>query len=150
MTVVVATAKVQIFKQITTPGLLDPLRDGLLLLPQRYKFSSKSQRTPAAPCRTPVVVATAKVQIFKQITTDIAECRSTDGCCCYRKGTNFQANHNMYRLPLLRQTLLLLPQRYKFSSKSQQSRQLELFEEGCCCYRKGTNFQANHNNATTF
>lgn len=37
--VVVATAKVQIFKQITTPGLLDPLRDGLLLA-QKYTNNS--------------------------------------------------------------------------------------------------------------
>ena len=68
------------------------------------------------------------------------------GCCCYRKGTNFQANHNtmtsiLYRFEVVVATakvqifkqittisrelircasLLLLPQRYKFSSKSQQ------------------------------
>ena len=118
-----------------------------------------------------VVVATAKVQIFKQITTIFAlpdvECR----CCCYRKGTNFQANHNRLRLqfqsPLVvvatakvqifkqitthknktsrKIELLLLPQRYKFSSKSQLFRCSITPGNGCCCYRKGTNFQANHN-----
>ena len=44
--VVVATTKVRIFKQITTNKLL---KDGffkLLLLPQRYVFSSKSQHKP--------------------------------------------------------------------------------------------------------
>ena len=118
--VVVATAKVQIFKQITTTTSLLPVLLSLLLLPQRYKFSSKSQPKAVAPMRT-------------------------GSCCCYRKGTNFQANHNCkeqrniskkvvvatakvqifkqittIRLTTqLAQWLLLLPQRYKFSSKSQ-------------------------------
>jgi len=93
-----------------------------------------------------VVVATAKVQIFKQITTDMCLIKSLVGCCCYRKGTNFQANHNgesglvcgvavvvaTAKVQIFKQittilcwfgefkVLLLLPQRYKFSSKSQQ------------------------------
>ena len=96
--VVVATAKVQIFKQITTN--IANLKGGgmLLLLPQRYKFSSKSQPQQAANPENVVVVATAKVQIFKKITTQRAACRNRVCCCCYRKGTNFQANHNRKRL----------------------------------------------------
>ena len=94
MYVVVATAKVQIFKQITTHlhALVGSLR--LLLLPQRYKFSSKSQLSLDILFMAYVVVATAKVQIFKQITTVV----------CAVNALN---------------VLLLLPQRYKFSSKSQ-------------------------------
>ena len=71
-------------------------------------------------CAISVVVATAKVRIFKQITTLGVEC---------------------YTLI----TLLLLPQRYEFSSKSQQYCACISPQTGCCCYRKGTNFQANHN-----
>ena len=41
-----------------------------------------------------VVVATAKVRIFKQITTHSALPNVASRCCCYRKGTNFQASHN--------------------------------------------------------
>ena len=41
-----------------------------------------------------VVVATAKVRIFKQITTQDETGQQVISCCCYRKGTNFQANHN--------------------------------------------------------
>ena len=67
-----------------------------------------------------VVVATAKVQIFKQITTLFI----------------FLCDHEM---------LLLLPQRYKFSSKSQLASNAVKLAASCCCYRKGTNFQANHN-----
>ena len=67
--VVVATAKVQIFKQITTRLPVAYLALVLLLLPQRYKFSSKSQQRDSIDYMAEVVVATAKVQIFKQITT---------------------------------------------------------------------------------
>ena len=118
-----------------------------------------------------VVVATAKVQIFKQITTRVRAMLLICRCCCYRKGTNFQANHNdsegtdteymvvvaTAKVQIFKQIttedgthgngyrLLLLPQRYKFSSKSQQRKVLEYWFPSCCCYRKGTNFQANHN-----
>ena len=141
------------------------------MLPQRYKFSSKSQHytfpsfSSLSCCcyrkgtnfqanhnckmldwrRRWVVVATAKVQIFKQITTYVSYNEIYVCCCCYRKGTNFQANHNCHCIFVNFTGLLLLPQRYKFSSKSQ--REAEGLKEwyGCCCYRKGTNFQANHN-----
>ena len=118
----------------------------MLLLPQRYIFSSKSQ------------LVKHKVYIFVS-------------CCCYHKGTYFQANHNRFLnicqqlcvvvattkvhifkqittpadvlLPF--QMLLLLPQRYIFSSKSQQQRNSIHLSKSCCCYHKGTYFQANHN-----
>ena len=67
-----------------------------------------------------VVVATTKVRIFKQITTLPVE----------------QFNNVK---------LLLLPQRYVFSSKSQHQIEEELWKDCCCCYHKGTYFQANHN-----
>ena len=92
----------------------------LLLLPQRYVFSSKSQRQ----------------DVYNSVFA---------GCCCYHKGTYFQANHNQLVKSIFSQlvvvattkvrifkqittdeelaycyyTLLLLPQRYVFSSKSQ-------------------------------
>ena len=118
----------------------------LLLIPQRYEFSSKSQQTAG----TPIILI----------------------CCCwYHKGTNFQANHNQSATSnaastvvvdttkvrifkqittgqkelLGAQTLLLIPQRYEFSSKSQQRKRYTLFINSCCWYHKGTNFQANHN-----
>ena len=47
LNVVVATTKVRIFKQITTVYIRGQLTQWLLLLPQRYVFSSKSQ----PPCR---------------------------------------------------------------------------------------------------
>ena len=124
ISVVVATAKVRIFKQITTDACTKQSKKRLLLLPQRYEFSSKSQLNY-------VVI------------------RKMQGCCCYRKGTNFQANHNSKVLALAEIAvvvatakvrifkqittyrkfcyhiieLLLLPQRYEFSSKSQLYKQ---------------------------
>ena len=117
----------------------------LLLLPQRYVFSSKSQPIPSRYLSDPgcccyhkgtyfqanhnrvllvllvlkVVVATTKVRIFKQITTEAGINPYIAGCCCYHKGTYFQANHNNYKTTYFIFMLLLLPQRYVFSSKSQ-------------------------------
>ena len=92
-------------------------------------------------------------------------------CCCYHKGTYFQANHNPAYDALIsgqvvvattkvrifkqittdvvagsnKNQLLLLPQRYVFSSKSQLTLYVNYGYTGCCCYHKGTYFQANHN-----
>ena len=98
------------------------------------------------------------------------------GCCCYHKGTYFQANHNWRSLEfnwkkvvvattkvrIFKQIttstqvinrsleLLLLPQRYVFSSKSQLRVYMIIMVECCCCYHKGTYFQANHNKSPIY
>ena len=144
--VVADTTKVQIFKQITTNLLVHLNQPRLLLIPQRYKFSSKSQH-------------------------NIYSGKKLIGCCWYHKGTNFQANHNWLirnghstrvvadttKVQIFKQIttlyndtcrdllLLLIPQRYKFSSKSQHRNYKVYYCESCCWYHKGTNFQANHN-----
>ena len=95
LAVVLDTTKVQIFKQITTVPTAELDALGLFQIPQRYRFSSKSQPIKFdAPCHG-VVLDTTKVQIFKQITTHVKQAA---------------------------QKLLLfqIPQRYRFSSKSQQ------------------------------
>ena len=169
--VVVATAKVQIFKQITTDDDAYITTLMLLLLPQRYKFSSKSQRHSNPNTAGKVVVATAKVQIFKQITTFLWILASRPvllllpqrykfssksqlfedlpnelpSCCCYRKGTNFQANHNGKTYTIM-QVLVVVATAKVQIFKQITTKALTLEEPpGCCCYRKGTNFQANHN-----
>ena len=146
LTVVADTTKVRIFKQITTVVTQLFLCCMLLLIPQRYEFSSKSQQANSRS-------------------------EAGAGCCWYHKGTNFQANHNSSptcwplksvvadttKVRIFKQIttqacqvlqasqLLLIPQRYEFSSKSQPtSERVELFTS-CCWYHKGTNFQANHN-----
>ena len=168
-----------------------------MLLPQRYVFSSKSQLNltinfNGVGCccyhkgtyfqanhnkglvdfyEAYVVVATTKVRIFKQITTTIPIPPLEVSCCCYHKGTYFQANHNCSlehseilivvvattKVRIFKQittrcavvshqeALLLLPQRYVFSSKSQPVLKQSVISLSCCCYHKGTYFQANHN-----
>ena len=170
--VVLDTTKVQIFKQITTCTFAKMLYWGLFQIPQRYRFSSKSQLGRRIQNREKrcfryhkgtdfqanhnrkakilegwnVVLDTTKVQIFKQITTK--GYYKYFLCCCFRyhKGTDFQANHNVYfcknaikgvvldttKVQIFKQIttirlnsiitvwLFQIPQRYRFSSKSQQ------------------------------
>ena len=119
--VVVATAKVQIFKQITTDKDLIRTVPRLLLLPQRYKFSSKSQ-----------------------LCNDT--CNTIERCCCYRKGTNFQANHNCRRDPFQGGPVVVATAKVQIFKQITTYRNSFRVFRCCCCYRKGTNFQANHNN----
>ena len=91
------TAKVQIFEQITTDAGMKTTTTELLIIPQRYKFSSKSQLLSRNWTILVVVDYTAKVQIFEQITT-------TESDVLYVG------------------LLLIIPQRYKFSSKSQRKK----------------------------
>ena len=67
--VVADTTKVRIFKQITTHSFRHHRSVRLLLIPQRYEFSSKSQPTSDTSNSNGVVADTTKVRIFKQITT---------------------------------------------------------------------------------
>ena len=195
--VVADTTKVRIFKQITTLDSLLNAGVKLLLIPQRYEFSSKSQQVLLLTLLVLVVADTTKVRIFKQITTSAASSVITKGlllipqryefssksqltwcsmlnyagCCWYHKGTNFQANHNQSqslsddvrvvadttKVRIFKQItttcqrwqcwyrLLLIPQRYEFSSKSQLRNLALTLQMRCCWYHKGTNFQANHN-----
>ena len=79
----------------------------LLLIPQRYEFSSKSQRDWAFSLIYAVVADTTKVRIFKQITTGSGNETAME-------------------------KLLLIPQRYEFSSKSQRSVHQRLSYHRCC------------------
>ena len=67
--VVADTTKVRIFKQITTDNHSGIKDFPLLLIPQRYEFSSKSQPRLKLTNHHYVVADTTKVRIFKQITT---------------------------------------------------------------------------------
>ena len=196
MTVVLDTTKVQIFKQITTIQYSICVECGLFQIPQRYRFSSKSQHPDAMKSVFGVVLDTTKVQIFKQITTvnnryywrkvlfQIPQryrfssksqphpCVTVGihSCFRYHKGTDFQANHNKINYVMFIKRLFQIPQRYRFSSKSQRltvvmlasfvvldTTKVQIFKQittnvkdcflNFCCFRyhKGTDFQANHN-----
>ena len=171
-TVVADTTKVRIFKQITTRSYSRHKPTRLLLIPQRYEFSSKSQHTINTTSDFGVVADTTKVRIFKQITTksSLTDSRyllllipqryefssksqrqsnyigSFVSCCWYHKGTNFQANHN--NLQLLKKSWHVVADTTKVRIFKQITTPAPTFGDiKCCCwYHKGTNFQANHNN----
>ena len=92
----------------------------LFQIPQRYRFSSKSQLTTSG--------------WFMGV-----------GCFRYHKGTDFQANHNTVVMLASFLGLFQIPQRYRFSSKSQHDLFTVDFVRSCFRYHKGTDFQANHN-----
>ena len=96
-------------------------------------------------CAISVVVATAKVRIFKQITTGWAGAFLYNGCCCYRKGTNFQANHNMSSAVFNLYSVVVATAKVRIFKQITTVKVVAFFVASCCCYRKGTNFQANHN-----
>ena len=119
---------------------------GLFQIPQRYRFSSKSQHI--------FIVSLFFLSCFRyhkgtdfQANHNIRTVSSSSdkGCFRYHKGTDFQANHNRLRLANSFCTLFQIPQRYRFSSKSQHLGTELLADIGCFRYHKGTDFQANHN-----
>ena len=120
--VVCDTAKVRFFKQITTALLSAYIMMVLFAILQKYDFSSKSQLDCHCSLFCRVVCDTAKVRVFKQITTDMSE----DG---------------------MPRVLFAILQKYDFSSKSQPFAQFVLDYDGCLRYCKSTIFQANHNRA---
>ena len=144
--VVCDTAKVRVFKQITTSIAGIAAAGALFAILQKYEFSSKSQlntflpfisacclryckstsfqanhnRSGAKKANEQVVCDTAKVRVFKQITT--------------RSSSHW---HELQLFAIL--------QKYEFSSKSQRC--LSTANKWFCCLRycKSTSFQANHN-----
>ena len=118
--VVADTTKVRIFKQITTTPRFDLAFDRLLLIPQRYEFSSKSQR--------------------------VNDLRAAFACCCwYHKGTNFQANHNTSWNLLVLFIVVADTTKVRIFKQITTNSVVAVGNWCCCWYHKGTNFQANHN-----
>ena len=66
-------------------------------------------------------------------------------CCCYRKGTNFQANHNSVRMSFASGEVVVATAKVQIFKQITTHVRAMLLICRCCCYRKGTNFQANHN-----
>ena len=195
--VVLNTTKVQIFKQITTASTFGFLIGSCFRYHKGTDFQANHNLLLVTVIVAPVVLDTTKVQIFKQITTYVCDICKFFCCFRYHKGTDFQANHNqsyyckfyswvvldttkvqifkqittrlnredtmfsLFQIPqryrfssksqLRKLTeyidglLFQIPQRYRFSSKSQHYGIGELTANCCFRYHKGTDFQANHN-----
>ena len=143
--VVADTTKVRIFKQITTNQRDYDDEVGCCWYHKGTNFQANHNKIVYIFDHQMVVADTTKVRIFKQITTAVLVLVLLSGCCWYHKGTNFQANHNALIAMTCVNSLLLIPQRYEFSSKSQRGISFTFCFRCCCWYHKGTNFQANHN-----
>jgi len=145
-TVVCDTAKVRVFKQITTSVTFSASETTLFAILQKYEFSSKSQhkldmaeryqcclryckstsfqanhnRAAAYQKIYSVVCDTAKVRVFKQITTIVAR-HMVGGCVVcdtakvrvFKQITTHSCGISMTNL------LFAILQKYEFSSKSQ-------------------------------
>ena len=118
--VVCDTAKVRVFKQITTNLKKWWRRKLLFAILQKYEFSSKSQH------------------LFMWV-------GNFTRCLRYCKSTSFQANHNPAYTGRPHRVLFAILQKYEFSSKSQPISLAILSIAGCLRYCKSTSFQANHN-----
>ena len=118
--VVADTTKVRIFKQITTVLAWWTAHFKLLLIPQRYEFSSKSQQLGA-------------------------NAANAGGCCWYHKGTNFQANHNYHLTRYPMRIVVADTTKVRIFKQITTANVDKPASNGCCWYHKGTNFQANHN-----
>ena len=122
--VVVNTTKVRFFKQITTLSVLLLLDWLLLLIPQRYDFSSKSQLVATLSIALTVVVNTTKVRFFKQITTRFCQQRYILMVVVNTTKVRFFKQITTHiKKTYENNVLLLIPQRYDFSSKSQPYRE---------------------------
>ena len=105
--VVCDTAKVRVFKQITTlwHKVLRLLK--LFAILQKYEFSSKSQRHGLRLC---LLLS----------------------CLRYCKSTSFQANHNVMVNTSHKSLLFAILQKYEFSSKSQRTNPKSNFSAVVC------------------
>ena len=101
--VVCDTAKVRVFKQITTVTMRAGKTYGCLRYCKSTSFQANHNSIQIDKYQIPVVCDTAKVRVFKQITTDDELINLLPSCLRYCKSTSFQANHNCaYRPPRCR------------------------------------------------
>ena len=74
--VVLDTTKVQIFKQITTGNKVLDATERCFRYHKGTDFQANHNCTAITHVSTPVVLDTTKVQIFKQITTDLFDVKT--------------------------------------------------------------------------
>ena len=167
------TAKVRLFKQITTTNKCWIVGKGCLWYCKSTTFQANHNRFWRTDWAYWDVCDTAKVRLFKQITTNPFVLQCYKGCLWYCKSTTFQANHNKFstfnatsadvcdtaKVRLFKQItttplegcfgvgMFVILQKYDFSSKSQQFFKQACFLGRCLWYCKSTTFQANHNSS---
>ena len=166
-----ATAKIHILKQFTTPNEDKTSHDYCACYCKDTHFEAIHNGNRIGSIVPLIVLATAKIHILKQFTTlrrgticVQALCLLLQRytfwsnsqplypllalllhCACYCKDTHFEAIHNFITAFSLLRILCLLLQRYTFWSNSQQPCQNRQRQHHCACYCKDTHFEAIHN-----
>ena len=169
--IVLATAKIHILKQFTTTTCHYILIGTLCLLLQRYTFWSNSQRSflafawilyCACYCKdthfeaihnllnqnqkvVSIVLATAKIHILKQFTTDSCGLHVHMIVLATAKIHILKQFTTKFLGVRLNSLLCLLLQRYTFWSNSQRCFVCWFSVCYCACYCKDTHFEAIHN-----
>ncbi len=94
--VVCDTAKVRVFKQITTKLIISSQLIRCLRYCKSTSFQANHNCENGILPPFQVVCDTAKVRVFKQITTACLAAKPLACCLRYCKSTSFQANHNNF------------------------------------------------------
>ena len=148
----------------------------LFSMVQRYKFESKSQHTMkniekilccfqwskdtnlkanhnliCLSCCITVLFSMVQRYKFESKSQHMKKMMYLMGCCFqWSKDTNLKANHNVITVSWKNPALFSMVQRYKFESKSQQSRGTYVKPGSCFQWSKDTNLKANHNGFLPF
>ena len=69
-------------------------------------------------------------------------------CCLYRKGKNFRANHNTFYGFSIYDVAVAYIAKVRILEQITTDLSRQSYYKGCCLYRKGKNFRANHNKIT--
>ena len=169
--IVLATAKIHILKQFTTRKRTEWIEIYCACYCKDTHFEAIHNGRQIGDYSLHIVLATAKIHILKQFTTQQAVQQSSPtlclllqrytfwsnsqqvravephgaDCACYCKDTHFEAIHNIKRSSNSQRSLCLLLQRYTFWSNSQRDFESSQSEFYCACYCKDTHFEAIHN-----
>ena len=72
------------------------------------------------------------------------------GCCLYRKGKNFRANHNCHLTYYLRRMAVVYIAKVRILEQITTTVASNFNMISCCLYSKGKNFRANHNTSIDY
>ena len=87
----------------------------------------------------------SKIQISKQITTDVDYGRGVDNCIQYVKDTDFKANYNCGKCYLCRKKIVFNMSKIQISKQITTETTWCKFTAHCIQYVKDTDFKANYN-----
>ena len=91
------------------------------------------------------MLATAKIHILKQFTTQHRGVRRRNYCACYCKDTHFEAIHNLVRPSYSAHSIVLATAKIHILKQFTTRTRFLSRAKDCACYCKDTHFEAIHN-----